>query len=112
MNWQAQPAPAAQVIQASGESEIRVTLTSGINVVIRDPWVERDSLVGWQQPPGDPARVPVVRRAFALPDVRTVSVRKSNTGANIAIGAAIGAAAFVASVVGVLLIICGTGSCD
>ena len=56
--------------------------------------------------------VPVARRAFALTDVRTVSVSKSNTGANIAIGAAIGAAAFVGSVVVVLLIACGAGSCD
>jgi hypothetical protein len=112
MNWQAQPAPPAQVIQATGESQVRVTLNSGLNVVIRDPWVEGDSLVGWQQPSGKSAEVPVVRRAFALHDVRTVSVKKSNTGANIAIGAAIGAAAFVASVMAVLLIICGTGSCD
>ena len=112
MNWQAQPAPPAEVIQASGESEIRVTLISGASVVIRDPWVEGDSLVGWQQPPGDPAMVPVVRRAFALPDVRTVSVKKSNTGGNIAIGAAIGAAAFLASVAGVVLILCGAGSCE
>ena len=112
MNWQAQPAPPAQVIQSSGESEIRVTLNSGVNVIVRDPWVERDSLVGWQQPPGDPAEVPVVRRAFALTDVRTVSVKKSNTGANIAIGAAIGAAVFVASVLGAVLIVCGGGGCD
>ena len=112
MNWQAQPAAPAEVIQSSGESEIRVTLTTGANVVIRDPWVEGDSLVGWQQPAGDPAEVAVVRRAFALAEVRTVSVKKSNTGANIAIGAAIGAAAFAASVTVVLLILCGAGSCD
>ena len=77
MNWQAQSAPPAQVIQSSGESEIRVTLNAGNSVVIRDPWVEEDSLVGWQQPPGDPGEVAVVRRAFALSDVRTVSVKKS-----------------------------------
>ena len=112
MNWQTQPAAPAEVIQSSGESEIRVTLTSGINVVIRDPWVEGDSLVGWQQPPGDGPVAPLARRAFALTDVRTVSVKQSNTSANIAIGAVIGAAAFVASAVGVLLIICGTDSCD
>lgn len=112
MNWQAQPAPPAQVIQSSGESEIRVTLNSGVNVIVRDPWVEQDSIVGWQPPPGNPAEVPVVRRAFALTDVRTVSVKKSNTGANIAIGAGIGAAAFVASVLGAVLIICAGGGCD
>ena len=112
MNWQAQSAPPAQVIQSSGETEIRVTLNAGSNAVIRDPWVEGDSLVGWQQPPGDPGEVAVVRRAYALSDVRTVSVKKSNTGANIAIGAAIGAALFVASVAGSLLIICGGGGCD
>jgi len=112
MNWQAQSAPPAQVIQSSGESEIRVTLNAGNSVVIRDPWVEGDSLIGWQQPPGDPGEVAVVRRAYALFDVRTVSVKKSNTGANIAIGAAIGAAAFVASVAGALLIVCGGGGCE
>ena len=112
MNWQAQSAPPAQVIQSSGETEIRVTLNAGGNVVIRDPWVEGDSLVGWQQPPGDPAEVAVVRRAYGLSDVRTVSVKKSNTGANIAIGAAIGAAVFVASVAGALLLSCGGGGCD
>lgn len=112
MHWQAQSAPPAQVIQSSGETEIRVTLNAGSNVVIRDPWVEGDSLIGWQQPLGDPSEVPLTRRAIALDDVRTVSVRQSNTGANIAIGAAIGAAAFVASVAGALLIICGGGGCD
>jgi hypothetical protein len=112
MNWQAQTATPAQVSQSSGESEIRVTLNTGTNVVVRDPWVEGDSLVGWQQPPGDPSEVPLERRAFALSDVRTVSVRKSNTGANIAIGAAIGAAVFVASVAGAVLIVCGGGGCD
>jgi len=113
MTWQAQSAPPAQVIQSSGESEIRVTPNAGSNVVIRDPWVEGDSLVGWEQPPGDPGEVAVERRAWALSDVRTVSVKKSNTGANIAIGAAIGAAALVASVAGAVLIICGGGGgCD
>ena len=112
MNWQAQSAPPEQVIQSSGESEIRVTLDAGNSVVVRDPWVEEDSLVGWEQPPGDPGEVAVVRRAYALSDVRTVSVKKSNTGANIAIGAAIGAAAFVASVTAVVLILCGAGSCE
>jgi len=112
MNWQAQSAPPAQVIQSSGESEIRVTLNAGNSVVIRDPWVETDSLIGWQQPPGDPGEVAVVRRAYALFDVRIVSVKKSNTGANIAIGAAIGAATFVASVAGALLIVCGGGGCE
>jgi hypothetical protein len=81
-------------------------------VVLRDPGIEGDSLVGWQQPPGDPAVVPVARRAFALSDVRTVSVKKSNTGANIAIGAAIGAAAFVTSVVVAWVIVCGSSGCD
>lgn len=112
MHWHAKSAPPAQVIRSSGETEIRVTLNAGSNVVIRDPWVEGDSLIGWQQPPGDPSEVPLTRRAIALDDVRTVSVRQSNTGANIAIGAAIGAAAFVASVAGALLIICGGGGCD
>jgi len=111
-NWQAQSAAPAQVIQSSGESEIRVTLTSGAKMVIRDPWVKGDSLVGWQQPAGETADLRVVRRALALSEVRTVSVKKSNTGANIAIGAAIGAAVFVASVVGAILVVCGTGSCD
>ena len=36
--------------------------------------IPRDSLVGWQ-PPGK-AEVAVVRRAYALSDVRTVSVKK------------------------------------
>jgi len=39
MNWQAQSAPPAQVIQSSGETALRVTLNAGGNVVIRDPWV-------------------------------------------------------------------------
>lgn len=111
MNWQAQAGSPAQVIQSTGESEVRVTLNSGSNVLMQDPWVEGDSLVGWQQPSGDRSEIPLVRRAFALADVRVVSVRKSNTGANIAIGAAIGAATFVASVAALILIVCG-GACD
>ena len=61
MNWQAQSAPPAQVIQSSGETALRVTLNAGGNVVIRDPWVEGDSVVGWQQPPGDPSEWPPSR---------------------------------------------------
>ena len=111
-NWQPQQAPPAQLLAATGETQVQVRLASGIRVVLRDPGIEGDSLVGWQQPPGDPAVVPVARRAFALSDVRTVSVKKSNTGANIAIGAAIGAAAFVTSVVVAWVIVCGSSGCD
>lgn len=112
MQWQAQSAPPAQVIRTTGESEVRVTLKSGPSVILQDPWVEGDSLVGWRQPPGDPSEVALVRHAYALDDVRVISVKKSNTGANIAIGAAIGAAAFVASVTAVILIVCWGGGCE
>ena len=111
-NWQAQSAAPAQVIESTGETELRVTLKSGTNTVLQDPGVEGDSLVGWQQPPGDLSEVPLTRRAFALSDVRSVSVRKSSTGANIAIGAAIGAGFFLASLIGVVWIACSGGGCD
>lgn len=111
-NWQAQEAAPQQVIETTGETEVRVTLKSGTKAVIRDPGVEGDSLVGWQQLSGHPAEAPVVRRAFALSDVQGVSVRKSNTGANIAIGLGVGAALFLASVTGAILIACGTGACE
>ncbi len=109
-SWQTQSAAPAQVIQASGESEIRVTLNSGTSVVLRDPWVEGDSLIGWEA--GKNPDIPIERRTFALEGVRAVSVRKSAMGANIAIGAAAGAAIFVGSVVGAYWIVCGSQRCD
>jgi len=111
-NWQAQQAAPQQVVESTGETEVRVTLKSGTNAVIRDPGVEGDSLVGWQQQPGDPPEVALVRQAFALNDIRTVSVRKGNTGANIAIGLGIGAALFLVSVTVAIAIVCGGGGCD
>lgn len=111
-NWQAQEAAPRQVIESTGETEVRVTLKNGTSSIVRDPAVAGDSLVGWQQPPDHRSGAPVVRQAFALSDVRTVSVKKSNTGANIAIGAAIGAAIFAASVFGAVLAICGGSGCD
>jgi hypothetical protein len=36
MSWQAQPAPPAEVIRSTGESEVRVTMNSGTSVVLRE----------------------------------------------------------------------------
>lgn len=110
-SWQTQPAAPAQVIQTSGESEIRVNLNSGTSVVLRDPWVEGDSLIGWQVP-GSLADAPVERRALAVADVRAISLKKSSTAANIAVGAVLGAAVFVASIGAAWWIGCGVQGCD
>jgi hypothetical protein len=110
-NWQPQQAPPAQLIEATGETRVQVRLASGIRVVLRDPGIEGDSLVGWQLTKVSTGADAPVRRAFALTDVQQLATRGNNVAPNVILGAATGFAVFVASVVGIYLIVCAAG-CD
>ena len=56
MNWQAQSAPPAQVIESSGESEIRVTLNAGNSLVSAIRGSKRTAWSAGSSPPVIPAR--------------------------------------------------------
>ena len=108
--WRTQQVAPAQLLATTGESEVRVTLTGGVKVVLRDPGVEGDSLIGWLQPTRDDA-VPV-RRAVALADIQGLAVKKNNVGANLIVGIVAGSVAFFATVAAAYLIICADQGCD
>jgi hypothetical protein len=90
---------------------VEVRLASGTRVVLRDPAVEGDSLVGWEQAAGG-AKEPPVRRAFALTDIQSVATRANEPAANVALGVVAGTA-IVFAVTFTLLAICfSSGNCD
>lgn len=109
--WQPQPVTPARLLETTGETEVRITLTSGTNVVLRDPGVEGDSLIGWLKPSFDATGSPV-RRAFALGDVRDVAVRKNDFGPNLLLGVVAGTALFFGTVITAWAIACSTQGCD
>jgi hypothetical protein len=100
-----------EVLSATGTAEVRVTLKNGVRVVLRDPAVEGDSLVGWLSTPS-PATGKPVRRAFAVAEVQEVSIRKNNVPANVVLGIVAGSALFFASVATVVAIVCWDNGCD
>jgi hypothetical protein len=110
-SWQPQQAPPAQLLAATGETRVQVRLVSGTRVVLRDPAVEGDSLVGWEQATGG-RKEPPVRRAFALAQIQAIATRGNEPAANVALGIVAGTA-IVFAVVGTLLAICfNAGNCD
>lgn len=109
--WQPQPATPSQLREATGETEVRVTLTSGTKAVLRDPGVEGDSLIGWLKPAFDATGSPV-RQAFALVDVRDVAVRKNDFGPNLLLGVVAGTALFFTTAIAAYAIACATQYCD
>lgn len=109
--WQPQPVTAARLLETTGETEVQVTLTSGMKIVIRDPGVEGDSLIGWLKPSFDATESPV-RQAFALGDVRDVAVRKNDFGPNLLLGVVAGTALFFTTAITAYAIACATQGCD
>ena len=109
--WEPQPVTPARLLETTGETEVRVTLSSGTKVVLRDPGVEGDSLVGWLKPSFDATGSPV-RQAFALGDVRDVAVRKNDFGPNVILGVVAGTALFFVTARSAYAIACATGYCD
>jgi hypothetical protein len=110
-DWESQPVTPAQAVAGAGDSEVRVTLTNKVKVVLRDPAVEHDSLVGWVAPSWDSARGPV-RRAYALAEIHDVAVKKNNTGSNVVLGVVAGTALFFGAIMGAWAITCATRYCD
>lgn len=109
--WQPQAAAPTELLATSGETEVRVTLTTGAKVVLRDPGVEGDSLIGWLKPSFDEKGAPA-RRAFALTDVRDVAVKKNEVGPNLILGVVAGTALFFTTAIATYVIICATQYCD
>jgi len=109
--WQSQPVTPTQLLETTGETEVRVTLTSGTRIVLRDPGVEGDSLIGWLKPSFDATDKPV-RQALALGDVRDVAVRKNDLGPNLILGVVAGTALFFTTAIAAWAIACTTQYCD
>ena len=80
-------------------------------MVLRDPGVEGDSLIGWLKPAFDATGSPV-RQAFALGDVRDVAVRKNDFGPNLLLGVVAGTALFFTTAIAAYAIACATQYCD
>ncbi len=110
-NWKPQDVAPAQLLQSTGETEVQVRFAGGGRLVVRDPAIEGDSLVGWQVTTTSPGATDPVRRAFPLAEVKQLAIRGNNVAPNVILGAATGFAAFIASVVAVYIIVCST-SCD
>lgn len=92
-NWQPTPAAPAQALHDLGPADVRVRRANGDYVVLRDPAVEGDSLVGWEVPPWDKAGGPA-RRSLALTDVRQLALRQNDAAGNILLGLLAGTVAF------------------
>lgn len=107
--WQAQPMPPAEALRG-GATEILVTLKDRSKVRMRDPAAIGDSLIGWTNPSQFEDAAPA-RLSYPIADVGSVSIRKSDTGINIATGAIAGGLLFVVSV-GVLWAIYCSAGCD
>ena len=110
-SWEPQPVAPAQVVAATSDAEVKVRLTNGSRVVLRDPAVEHDSLVGWVAPSWDSKGGPV-RHAYALGELREVAVKKNDLGPNIVLGVVAGTVLFFGAVMGAWAITCATQFCD
>ena len=109
--WKPREVAPAQLLEATGETEVQVRLVDGRRMVLRDPGIEGDSLIGWQAANDARAGAAPVRQAFALSDVEHLATRGNNVAPNVILGAATGFAAFVASVAAIFVIVCWSG-CD
>ncbi len=73
--WEVQKAPAAEVLKFNGSGDYLVTRMNGNQVELRDPVVERDSVIGIEK--ADPTGPDLhARRAIALSDVKQIAVRE------------------------------------
>jgi hypothetical protein len=109
--WQSQAAVPQRVLDTTRETEVRITLTSGLKVVLRDPAVEGDSLVGWLKPAFDAKNGPT-RRAFSLEEVRDIAVQANDFGPNVILGVVTGTVIFFGTAIAAWAIICATQYCD
>jgi hypothetical protein len=110
-SWEPQTVTPAQAVASGTDSEVMLHLRDGTKVVLRDPAVEHDSLVGWLAPSWD-ATVAPVRRAYAPSEVRGIAVKKNDLGPNIVLGVVAGTALFFGTIMGAWAISCATHYCD
>ncbi len=107
-SWKTRQAAPEEVLRSTGETEVQVILTNGARVVLRDPGVEGDSLVGWSKP--KPAELPE-RQAFALADIHALATRKNNVPLNLTLGLLTGTAVAFGLAGGIRLL-CYSAGCD
>ncbi len=86
-SWRAMP-PSPEALK-DGPPRIAVILPSNDTLPMRDPAIERDSLIGWVDVDGG-----VQRRAFAMTDLKAVVVLKANYGPAILGGLPLGVVSF------------------
>jgi hypothetical protein len=80
--WQAQTAPPADVLRFNGDGDYLVTSTRGLRFELRNPVIERDSLVGIEKP-GPTGPDLKARRAIALSDVKQIATREPDEVATV-----------------------------
>ena len=91
--WRTQKGPTAEVLRLGGAEDYLVTPITGDAVILHDPVVVGDSIIGTEKPdptgPDTPAR-----RAIALSNVKALAVKEPDGVANTfwAVLASIGAA--------------------
>lgn len=107
-SWKARAAGPEEVLRSTGETEVQVILTNGAHVILRDPGVEGDSLVGWSKPS---AAASPERQAFALADIHALATRQNNVPLNLTLGLLTGSAVAL-GLVGGLFLVCYTAGCD
>jgi hypothetical protein len=82
-SWRVQSVAPEQLLAAEHPGQVRVQTRDGTRIVLRDPRLARDSLMGrvsappsWAGPPGQSEGT--LRYAVALADVTQVAVRRTN----------------------------------
>ena len=83
-------------------------LTNRAHVILQDPGIEGDSLVGWSKPRA--AELPE-RQAFALADIDALATKQNNVPLNLTLGLLTGSAVAL-SLAGGLLLLCYAAGCD
>jgi hypothetical protein len=91
-SWSPAPVSPAVALRDLGPAEVRIKRASGNYLVLRDPGIVGDSLVGWEIPPWDKGGGPT-RQSVALGDVRELAVKRNDPAANILLGVLAGTVA-------------------
>ena len=93
MSWKTQPVSPEQVV-AQKPDQVRVTLASGSRILVVQPTIAGDSLIG-VPPVGSDSALSAQRLAVALSDVRSVEVQRVNAGKTALLIGGVGVTALV-----------------
>jgi hypothetical protein len=88
MSWRAEPTSPATLLATRKPDIVRVVRTDSSRVILREPTVEKDSLVGTEVSQADDLQGKD-RRAIPLSDVAAIQTRQSDPTKNILLGAGI-----------------------